>query len=57
MSPDGQHIAYTELRWEKENDGRNTDLWVVDVSSVVPEPTGWALLLATLLAMGWRQTK
>jgi len=33
MSPDGKYVAYTELRWDEEIDGRNTDLWVVDRAS------------------------
>ena len=28
LSPDGTRVAYTEMRWEKENDARNTDLWI-----------------------------
>ncbi len=33
MSPDGRFIAYTEMRWDKELDRRNTDLWVVSMAS------------------------
>lgn len=33
MSPDGKYVAYTELRWDEEIDGRNADLWVVDRAS------------------------
>ena len=29
ISPDADYVAYTESRWEKDLDGRNTDLWVV----------------------------
>ncbi len=36
FSPDGRRIAYTESRWEVSEDGRNTDLWVVDVASKTP---------------------
>jgi len=32
-SPDGRYVAYTEMRWEGENDPRNTDLWVADAIS------------------------
>lgn len=30
VSPDGAMVAYTELRWDKDADGRNQDLWVVE---------------------------
>lgn len=33
ISPDGNHVAYIEVRWNKEDDQRNYDLWVVDVES------------------------
>ncbi len=33
LSPDGSMIAYTEARWVKADDKRNTDLWVVDVET------------------------
>lgn len=33
MSPDGSHVAYTEMRWDEQEDGRNTDIWVADVAS------------------------
>lgn len=33
MSPDGRYVAYTEMRWDKELDGRNTDLWVVSTQT------------------------
>jgi dipeptidyl aminopeptidase/acylaminoacyl peptidase len=29
LAPDGQHVAYTEGRWQKSTDDRKTDLWVV----------------------------
>ncbi|MGD2109945.1 MAG: S9 family peptidase [Phycisphaerae bacterium] len=29
-SPDGKHIAYTEMRWDPPEERRNTDLWVVE---------------------------
>jgi dipeptidyl aminopeptidase/acylaminoacyl peptidase len=29
LSSDGSAVAYTEMRWDKEEDKRNTDLWVV----------------------------
>jgi dipeptidyl aminopeptidase/acylaminoacyl peptidase len=31
VSPDGAHVAYCEARWDKADDGRKTDLWVVAV--------------------------
>jgi dipeptidyl aminopeptidase/acylaminoacyl peptidase len=33
ISPDGSRIAYVERRWEPERDGRNADLWVVEVAT------------------------
>ena len=30
MSPDGKHVAYTELRWQPPDEKRNLDLWVVE---------------------------
>jgi Tol biopolymer transport system component len=33
FSPDGSRVAYVESRWDKEEDGRNSDLWVVDVET------------------------
>ena len=30
ISPDGQHVAYTEGRWQKSTDDRKPDLWVVE---------------------------
>lgn len=33
LSPNGEHIAYTELRWNQVDDGRNNDIWVVDVKT------------------------
>lgn len=32
-SPDGKYAAYTESRWQIPDDGRNTDVWVVDLES------------------------
>ena len=32
-SPDGRTIAFTELRWRKEEDKRDTDIWVVDLAT------------------------
>lgn len=29
LSPDGQTVAYTEGRWDKADDARKTDLWIV----------------------------
>ncbi len=45
ISPDGAHVAYTEMRWDESLDRRNTDLWVVDVQTQAPtrltfDPTG-----------------
>ena len=31
LSPDGKHVAYCEGRWDKSDDSRKTDLWVVTV--------------------------
>ena len=33
LSPDASRLAYTELRWDEEEDKRNTDIWVLDVAS------------------------
>src|SRR5690242_7051307 len=33
LSPDGQVVAYTELRWQKSTDDRKADLWVVDCTT------------------------
>ncbi|MCB9849803.1 MAG: S9 family peptidase [Phycisphaerales bacterium] len=30
VSPDGGKIAYVQLRWDEAEDGRNSDIWVVD---------------------------
>ncbi|UCE60800.1 MAG: S9 family peptidase [Phycisphaerales bacterium] len=32
-SPDGELVAYTELRWNPPKGGRKTDLWVVDAAT------------------------
>lgn len=29
VSPDGKHVAYAEARWDKADDARKADLWVV----------------------------
>jgi acylaminoacyl-peptidase len=29
ISPDGKHVAFTEGRWSREEDGRHVSLWVV----------------------------
>src|SRR5262245_49471790 len=29
VSPDGKHVAYCEACWDKGDDSRKTDLWVV----------------------------
>ena len=34
-SPDGQHIAYIEWRWDQQKDGQNWDLWVVNVETKI----------------------
>lgn len=33
VSPTGRYVAYTEGRWDKDKDGRNSDLWVLDRES------------------------
>ena len=33
LSPDARHVAYTEMRWDIEENKRNTDLWVLDTGS------------------------
>ncbi|MBK6767341.1 MAG: S9 family peptidase [bacterium] len=33
ISPDGKFVAYTEMRWEKDEETRNHDLWVVEIAS------------------------
>ncbi len=33
VSPNGNHVAYLETRWDKTADKRNTDLWVVETKS------------------------
>lgn len=33
LSPRNTHVAYTEMRWDKEEDKRNTDLWVVNTAT------------------------
>jgi dipeptidyl aminopeptidase/acylaminoacyl peptidase len=33
MSPDGQYVAYTDLRWQPPDDKRNLDLWVVETAT------------------------
>ena len=32
-SPSGNYIAYSSLRWDKEADKRNADIWVFDTKS------------------------
>lgn len=32
-SPDGKHVAYTELRWGEHDEPRQTDLWVVETET------------------------
>ncbi len=36
LSPDGERVAYTEMRWAKTEDKRNVDLWVVGVEKKEP---------------------
>lgn len=36
LSPDGQYVAYSELRWEPPAEKRNIDLWVVNANSHEP---------------------
>ena len=33
VSPDGTMAAWSEMRWSVEDDGRNTELWSVDLES------------------------
>jgi dipeptidyl aminopeptidase/acylaminoacyl peptidase len=33
ISPDGKWVAYTDLKWEPPTEGRNSDLWVVEVAT------------------------
>src|SRR5262245_40837703 len=33
ISPDGKHVAYTLARWDRDSDGRRTDLWVVSADT------------------------
>ena len=37
LSPDGTTAAWTEMRWDSEDDGRNTELWTVDLESREPQ--------------------
>ena len=30
LSPDGEYVAFTDLRWDLEADTRHTDLWIVN---------------------------
>ena len=32
VSPDGKHVAYCEARWDRKENNRRTDLWVVPTS-------------------------
>lgn len=36
VSPDGKHVAYCEARWDKADDGRKTDLWLVATDGKTP---------------------
>ncbi|MFZ5433027.1 MAG: hypothetical protein ACOZB3_04555, partial [Calditrichota bacterium] len=29
ISPDGQYVAFTDLRWDLDADTRHTDIWIV----------------------------
>lgn len=33
ISPDGQYVAFTDLRWDLDADTRHTDLWVTEVKT------------------------
>jgi len=33
VSPDGKNIAYIEWRWDQQKDGRNRDLWIVNIET------------------------
>lgn len=35
-SPDGRFVVYQELRWEGQSEGRNADLWLVDLTTGQP---------------------
>ncbi len=32
-SPDGKYLAYSEMRWDEAKDGRNTDIWLVELKT------------------------
>ena len=34
VSPDGKQVAYTESRWDKADDVRKTDLWVIGTGAM-----------------------
>ena len=36
MSPDGRHVVYNEMRWDKAEDKRNMDVWVVGTEAKEP---------------------
>ncbi len=36
-SPDGKHVAYTELRWAEHDEARATHLWVVNTETQRPQ--------------------
>jgi len=36
VSPDGQHVAYGEARWQQATDDRKTDLWIVPTGGDSP---------------------
>jgi len=36
VSPDGKWVAYLEGRWEGPSEGRNVDLWLLDLASGTP---------------------
>jgi dipeptidyl aminopeptidase/acylaminoacyl peptidase len=33
IAPDGESVAYTEHRWQKDTDDRKADIWIVNVKS------------------------
>jgi len=37
LSPDGTTAAWTEMRWDEEDDGRNTELWTINLESKEPQ--------------------
>lgn len=36
-SPDGKSVAFVQIRWDKQKDGKNRDIWVLDLESREPQ--------------------